>query len=536
MTIAAFFHYISSLPNTLYMKKNYIILPFVVLLGYVLLTSYAGGPAVSPGVLERTGASGTTGCTIGGCHGNSVGILLNIELLSSGSPVSTYTPGGSYTIRMTGSYSAASTTVLLPKFGFQLSCVKTSTTTNAGTWGTPPASCHTATASGISLVEHGASLSATTGGGSPGSTYVVDMPWTAPVAGTGSVTIFGVLNAVNGNTGADAVDRWKNSTFTVTEATGPTAPITGIFTLCVGDTTTLADATAGGTWSSGTPGVATVVSSTGFVTAVAPGTATINYTVGASTPATQVITVNAMPTAITGTPTVCISATTTLSSTPAGGTWNSSATAIATVGASSGIVSGVAAGTADITYTVGGCRAKRNVTVNATGAGTISGSHTVCVSLTTTLSNPTLGGTWSSSAPTKATVGATSGIVTGVSAGTAMISYAATNACGTATTTHSVNVVPLSSCPTGIAPTTSVQDEMVLFPNPSTGIFTLEMRSAVQETVRVTITNITGEKVQEMSIHTNAATEIRLPYAATGMYFVVVNTTQGRVISKLLVQ
>jgi hypothetical protein len=44
----------------------------------------------------------------------------------------------------------------------------------------------------------------------------------------------------------------------------------------------------------------------------------------------------------------------------------------------------------------------------------IVGTPIVCIGTNTTLSNATSGGSWSSSDPTKATVGATSGIVTGV--------------------------------------------------------------------------------------------------------------------------
>ena len=72
-------------------------------------------------------------------------------------------------------------------------------------------------------------------------------------------------------------------------------PITGPSALCAGSTDTLTDATAGGTWSSSVPGVAAVGSGTGLVTGIAPGAATITYTLGASS-VTYMITVNALPT------------------------------------------------------------------------------------------------------------------------------------------------------------------------------------------------------------------------------------------------
>ena len=57
------------------------------------------------------------------------------------------------------------------------------------------------------------------------------------------------------------------------------APIQGVTTLTVGLTTTLTDATAGGTWASDNTAVATVDANTGVVTGIGAGTANIIYTV-----------------------------------------------------------------------------------------------------------------------------------------------------------------------------------------------------------------------------------------------------------------
>ena len=228
--------------------------------------------------------------------------------------------------------------------------------------------------------------------------------------------------------------------------------ITGTATVCAGSTTALSNATTGGAWSSRAAGVATV-GSTGIVSGVAAGTATISYTATngcGSTSTTREVTVNALPSAgtITGTATVCAGSTTALSNATTGGTWSSSATGIATVG-STGIVSGVAAGTTTISYTVtnscGSAVTTRVVTVNALpSAGTITGTATVTTGSTTTLSNATTGGAWSSSATGIATVGST-GIVTGVAAGTATISYTVTNSCGSAVATRVVTVSAAST-------------------------------------------------------------------------------------------
>jgi len=154
---------------------------------------------------------------------------------------------------------------------------------------------------------------------------------------------------------------------------------------------------------------------------------------------------------ITGTPVVCVGATTPLADATPGGTWNSGATGIATV-SSAGLVSGVAAGTAVISYTASGCTVSIVVTVsNPPVAGPITGVSSACVGLTTSLTGATPGGTWTSSNPAVGTV-STAGVVSGISAGTTIISYTVTNGCGSATATLSVTVgTSLSVAPiTGI--------------------------------------------------------------------------------------
>ena len=153
-----------------------------------------------------------------------------------------------------------------------------------------------------------------------------------------------------------------------------------------------------GTWTTSDANVATVNASSGLVTGVAAGTATISYTLTGSggcadVISTRSVTVTAAPVAgtLSGTQDVCVGATTTFSSTQTGGTWSTSAANIATVDATTGVVTGVAAGTATITYTVagsGGCAAAtatRTVTVTAAPVvGTLSGSQDICVGGTST--------------------------------------------------------------------------------------------------------------------------------------------------------
>lgn len=237
--------------------------------------------------------------------------------------------------------------------------------------------------------------------------------------------------------------------------------ITGIATVCTGGSTNLTDAVAGGAWTSGNTAVATV-GTDGSVVSVGSGsgTVTISYTVtnscGTAT-ATRVVTINATgATAISGTSTICLGTSITLSDAAIGGTWNSGNPGVATVSAG-GVVTGVALGTATISYTVAGscgCGVATTVVTvnNIVTAGTITGASTVCIGMTNNLTDDVGGGTWTSSNVLKATVNA-SGVFTGLLAGTVTIYYSVANACGTATTNVvlTINATPAAGTISGTA-------------------------------------------------------------------------------------
>ena len=206
------------------------------------------------------------------------------------------------------------------------------------------------------------------------------------------------------------------------------SPITGPGSVCVGQTISLANAIAGGTWSSGSPTIATV-GSTGIVTGIAGGlTANISYSYGSGCRATTTITVNALGT-ISGPANVCQGQSVTLSSTSAGGTWSSSNSAVASVGSLTGIVTGGTVAIATISYTMPttGCVATTTISVGTTTP--ITGPSTVCAGQTISLSDITPGGTWSSSAPTVASIGST-GTVLGIGSNlTTNITYTISSTC-----------------------------------------------------------------------------------------------------------
>lgn len=201
------------------------------------------------------------------------------------------------------------------------------------------------------------------------------------------------------------------------------AAITGTLNACIGFTSTLGHAISGGTWSSSNTAIATVDATTGVVTAVAAGYATITYQTSSSCVVTAAFNSKTLPAAITGTPYACVGTTTVLSNTASGGTWSSSNTTNATIHTTSGTLTGVTTGTSTITYrAANGCYTTTEVTVNAAPAA-ITGVNAICPGSTTLLSCTPTGGAWTSGDTATATIDATSGTVTALASGTTTITY-----------------------------------------------------------------------------------------------------------------
>ena len=268
----------------------------------------------------------------------------------------------------------------------------------------------------------------------------------------------------------------SSATLSLTVDAIPVIPaITGTTHQCVGTTTTLSDATAGGTWSSSNTVIATI-DATGMVSGVTAGIVTITYTVTnicGTTNITKADTVNALPTIapIISATSECVGANATLTDATPSGVWNSTDTTIATINPTTGVVTGVAAGTVNINYTVTnthGCSASISIsnTVNPLPVVLpITGITNECLTNTAMLADATVGGTWSSSNTAIASIDAT-GLVTGNAGGIVTISYSTTNSygcVGAATTYDTVNTVPVATTITGtmhvcIGATTTLAD------------------------------------------------------------------------------
>ena len=90
----------------------------------------------------------------------------------------------------------------------------------------------------------------------------------------------------------------------------------------------------------------------------------------------------------------------------------------------------------------------------------------------------------------------------------------------------------LSTIPTGILEETSLSaGSIIVSPNPSTGIFTLESATKI---LSVEITNALGVFVLSQQINSDKAT-IDLSNQANGIYFITVQTNEGAVKKKVVI-
>ena len=307
---------------------------------------------------------------------------------------------------------------------------------------------------------------------------------------------------------------------------------------CVGTTVQLNETVPGGLWTSSNTLKATV-NDTGLVSLLTNGGDTIKYTLANSCGSHTVwhfIDIHPLPQVgpITADTAVCAGSTVTLHNSVAGGIWSSTNTFFATINAT-GTVSGLVTGSTIIAYTVINACGTVSDSINFLIDGPVQpiiGSDVLCQFTLGVFVDPISGGTWSIDNPLAAiAIPTTPGAFFGLLPGNANIIYTVVNACGTTTASFPITV---SACPSEVQAVAATQEQVSVFPNPSSGTFSLLITSANNGPVTATVTNMMGEKVKDFTLTANHETELTLD-AAAGVYFLTAATTTGQYTTRIVV-
>ncbi len=143
----------------------------------------------------------------------------------------------------------------------------------------------------------------------------------------------------------------------------------------------------------------------------------------------------------------------------------------------------------------------------------ILGPDSICAGSTAMLTDPTSGGTWTSSLTGIATIGAADGVVNGIAAGITGITYTIANGCPVS---KSLKVLPLP-CINGINQTTLASPEPSLFPIPANNECTISLNTAIFHDAAIKIYNVTGKLMMSYQLNTNTTT-ISIAALPSGMY------------------
>lgn len=179
----------------------------------VLLMSHQDGSNFN---FDYTGSADfpQTHCANAGCH-NSIGFMgdgtINIQVLNGAAPVMSYSPGTTYTIKVTRP-------VNVSKVGFQSVVTKWASSTPTGTI------ANTIMPSKLVMnnITNGNAIAHTTAGSTSaisGGLATFEYQWTAPATDVGAIDVYAIMNISNnnGNVTGDSIMR---AIFTLQKPTG----------------------------------------------------------------------------------------------------------------------------------------------------------------------------------------------------------------------------------------------------------------------------------------------------------------------------
>lgn len=337
-------------------------------------------------------------------------------------------------------------------------------------------------------------------------------------SGTQAIT----YSYTNGNGCSD------NATQTLTVNTAPTVTLSSFNAVCSnGGTVTLSgESPAGGTWSG------TNVSGNMFDPS--SGTQTVSYMYtdanGCSSTASQSFPVNTAPTvAVFPLSATCNNTgmVTLTGESPAGGTWSGTGV--------TGSQFDPASGTQNITYTftdANGCTNSDSEVLTVNTAPTVTANfvvpHCVTDGAYTLVEGTPTGGTWTGP-------NVSGGMFNPATAGTGTFvltyTYADANGCSSQAT----DGIVVNAC-VGVNEIIA-NNGIMIFPNPTTGAFTITLAQDVQGPITVNIMSIDGQLIStEQLTITNSIQNFDLGAQPKGVYLLEVQSASGRSISKIVLQ
>ena len=184
--------------------KRYIYSFMLVASGALLLSNAAGrGTASGQGSAGAPG-DGTT-CSSGGCHGSAGPFApeLQIILMKDGDQVTEYKPGENYTLGVVVEATSGNPT----RYGFQMTALIDSDNTGAGSFSDISNNTQAISINNRTYLEHDG----------PSSSEEFSATWTAPIGGSGDVTVYAAGIAANGN-GSNSGDSGKLNSVTFAES------------------------------------------------------------------------------------------------------------------------------------------------------------------------------------------------------------------------------------------------------------------------------------------------------------------------------
>ena len=227
--------------------------------------------------------------------------------------------------------------------------------------------------------------------------------------------------------------------------------ITGVDSLCQGDSLYLSDSVSGGIWTTSDASVMSVNNITGLLTGLRGDTVTIYYTQSdycGSVSASFAMTVHPLPDTgfLSGSSSLCMGSTTTLIPAVSGGSWLMADTSVAII-SDSGVVTALTEGTSPVTYTVsnrcGSISSFFNISVDNTPDSEVIEGSLACLGDTATFRNVSEHGLWSSNNPFVISIDDTTGFAHAEGTGTAIITYVEDNSCGISRSTKMLTVYPI---------------------------------------------------------------------------------------------